>query len=156
VHYQLDASRVRPDTDELDRLLAHAAKIEAPAERQQALEDALALFYGEPLDGADYPWAEAHLRRLHACLAELLEAVARARLEAEDPRRALEAAERALTIDPLNEAFCRLAMQAESVLGLRDAIRQRYEHLRKLLDKRLGLEPEKETRALYRRLLSQE
>jgi hypothetical protein len=47
-------------------------------------------------------------------------------------------------------------MHAESVLGLRQAIVGRYEPLCQELDTRFGLEPEHETRVLYRRLLSQD
>jgi DNA-binding SARP family transcriptional activator len=55
----------------------------------------------------------------------------------------------------LNEGFWRLALEAESALGLREAVGRRYEQLRRLLDERLGLTPARETRALYRRLLGQ-
>jgi DNA-binding SARP family transcriptional activator len=47
-------------------------------------------------------------------------------------------------------------MRAESALGLRDAVVERYERLRAELEQRFGLEPEQETRVLYRRLLSQD
>ena len=47
-------------------------------------------------------------------------------------------------------------MQAESALGLRQAISARYQQLRERLDARFGLEPERETRLLHRRLLSQD
>jgi DNA-binding SARP family transcriptional activator len=46
-------------------------------------------------------------------------------------------------------------MHAESRLGLRDSITQRYQQLRDLLDEQLGLEPERATRALYHELLGQ-
>jgi DNA-binding SARP family transcriptional activator len=46
-------------------------------------------------------------------------------------------------------------MEAESALGIREAIAERYERLRALLDERLGLEPNQETRHLHRRLLAQ-
>jgi hypothetical protein len=47
-------------------------------------------------------------------------------------------------------------MQAEAALGLRQAITARYEQLHERLDARFGLEPERETRLLHRRLLSQD
>ena len=53
---------------------------------------------------------------------ELLEQVGRARLEAGDARGALEAAERGLAVDLLNEVLWRLALEAEGRLGLREAI----------------------------------
>ena len=55
----------------------------------------------------------------------------------------------------LNESLWRLAMKAENALGLREAVAERYERLRALLDERLGLEPAEETRLLHRRLLAQ-
>ena len=48
-----------------------------------------------------------------------------------------------------------IAMEAETALGLREAVAERYERLRTLLDDRLGLEPAQETRLLHRRLLAQ-
>jgi DNA-binding SARP family transcriptional activator len=38
---------------------------------------------------------------------------------------------------------------------MRDAVTTRYDTLKRLLDDRLGLRPEPETTALYRRLLAQ-
>ena len=46
-------------------------------------------------------------------------------------------------------------MQAESRLGLRDSINQRYQRLRRQLDDQLGIEPETPTRSLYHELLGQ-
>jgi hypothetical protein len=46
-------------------------------------------------------------------------------------------------------------MEAESALGLREAVDERYERLRALLGDRLGLEPDRETRDLHRELLRQ-
>jgi len=49
----------------------------------------------------------------------------------------------------------RLATQAESRLGLRESVGQRYEQLRRILDEQVGLQPESETRTLYCELLGQ-
>jgi two-component SAPR family response regulator len=119
------------------------------------LESALRLFREEPLAGADYAWSESEVRRLRATFVDLLEQAARHRLEAGEPRAALNAAERGLEVDTLNESLWQLAMEAERALGLREAVTERYERLRAVLDDRLGLEPAQETRQLYRRLLRQ-
>ncbi len=152
--YSLDRRQVTLDLDELEGLLAAART----AERERippVIERALALFTGEPLSGSDYAWAGGELRRLRAIHVDLLEQVGRGRLAAGEPRAALEAAERGLAIDVLNEGLWRLALEAESALGLREAVAERYEHLRVLVDERLGLEPARETRLLHRRLLAQ-
>jgi DNA-binding SARP family transcriptional activator len=152
--YWLDRTAIDVDLDELERLLA-AAKTSEPEQAQTLAESALRLFHGEPLAGADYAWAEKELPRLRATFVCLLEQAARHRLERGDPRAALDGAERGLELDTLNESLWRLAMEAEHALGLREAVADRYERLRTLLDERLGLEPAQETRYLHRRLLAQ-
>src|SRR5947207_212235 len=111
---------------------------------------------GEPLAGADYAWSEGEVRRLRATFVDLIEQVARHRLQAGEARTALDAAERGLEVDTLSESLWRLAMEAEGALGLREAVAERYERLRLVLDERLGLEPSHDTKLLYRRLLAQQ
>jgi DNA-binding SARP family transcriptional activator len=153
--YWLDRDAVDIDLDELERLLTQARVAKDAEIGQRLLEQALALFTDEPLTGSDYLWAEGEVRRLRATEIELLEQVGRNRLGRGEPRRALELAERALALDGLNEDLWRLALEAESALGLREAVDDRYERLRELLGERLGLEPDRETRSLYRSLLAQ-
>lgn len=154
-HYRLDREAVAVDLDQFEELLARA-RTGAGAERERLLEQALALVRGQPLAGTDYAWAASDVRRLHAKIVDLLRELGNLRLDSGDPTGALAAAEQAIALDPYNEAAHRVAMQAESILGLRQAIADRYERLCQELDTRFGLEPEHETRLLYRRLLSQE
>ena len=115
-----------------------------------------ALVRGQPLAGTDYAWAAGDMRRLHAAIVDLLSELGNLRLANGNPTGALAAAEQAIALDPYIEAAPPVAMHAESVLGLRQAIVGRYERLCQELDTRFGLEPEHETRVLYRRLLSQD
>ncbi|MHB8242225.1 MAG: AfsR/SARP family transcriptional regulator [Solirubrobacteraceae bacterium] len=150
--YKLDRSKVRVDLDELDRLLTVTGDDESdPA----TLETALALWRGEPLDGADYLWADGEIRNLRATLVDLLDRVGRLRLGRDDARGALQIAEQAITLDGLHEPSWRLALEAEHALGLRESITRRYADLSRSLDEQLGLEPTRETRVIYRRLLGQ-
>ena len=152
--YRLDRSRVLVDLDQFEALVAEAERTEAAA-RRPLLEQAFALVRGRALAGADYRWAEGENRHLQARLVQLAEQVGRARLQADDPAAGLAAAERGLALEPFDETLWRLAMEAEAQLGLRQALTRRYETLRGLLLERLGVEPERETRILYRRLLAQ-
>jgi DNA-binding SARP family transcriptional activator len=152
--YQLDRQTVAVDLDRFETLVTAADS--DTADRQALLEQALALVRGQPLAGSDYPWATGEVRRLRATIVDRLQELGYLRLDNSDSTGALAAAEQALTLDPLNEGAQRLAMQAEATLGLRQAITVRYEQLRELLDARFGLEPERETRLLQRRLLSQD
>lgn len=152
--YWLDRSRVRVDADELEEMLDEAARADTRF-RRGLLGTALQLFRDEPLAGCDFAWCEGDVRRLRGTYVALLEEVGRASLGAGEARAALHAAERGLGVDTLNESLWRLAMEAESALGLREAVAERYERLRALLDERLGLEPAHETRLLHRSLLAQ-
>ncbi len=150
--YRLDRTRIRIDLDELDRLLA----ITGDAERErQALETALSLWRGQPLAGCDYPWADGFIHQLHAALLDLLGRVGAARLETDDPRGALQAAERAIALDNLHEPSWRLALQADHALGLYSGVTKRYDALAHLLDEQLGLQPSHDTLMMYRELLGQ-
>ena len=153
--YSLDRSRVRVDVDELEELLKEARRADPSERTNKILEKALTLFRAEPLAGCDYLWVEGELRRLRVTYVELLKRVGRARLETGDAERSLEAAERGLAIDALDEDVWRLALEAEGALGLREAIEARYGRLRDLLQERLALEPARETREVYLRLLGQ-
>ena len=153
--YLLDRDAVAVDLDQFEDLLARA-RTGRGADRERLLEQALALVRGQPLAGTDYAWAASDVRRLHATIVDLLRQLGDVRLDGGDPTGSLAAAEQAIAVDPYNEAAHRVAMRAESVLGLRQAIADRYERLCQELDTRFGLEPEHETRLLHRRLLSQE
>lgn len=152
--YWLDRSQIRVDVDELDELLEQLDAGDSGG-RARRLESALALFRAEPLLGYDYAWSDGHVRSLRGTYVELSKRVGRGRLETGDARGALQIAERGLAVDSLDEEMWRLALEAEGALGLREAIEERYGRLRDLLRDRLALEPAKETRSLYLRLLGQ-
>jgi two-component SAPR family response regulator len=153
--YTLDRERLRIDLDELDRL-RRQADVMTGGEQRSVLERALALFRGDPLAGIDALWAASEQRRLTALWVHLLERAGRLRLEAGDSAGALEFAEEAAVLDASNEHTVQLAMEAEAALGRREAVAERYQRLRAELDERFGLEPGRDTKLLYRRLLSPE
>jgi two-component SAPR family response regulator len=153
--YVLDRNAVAVDLDEFESLLAQA-NARRDVGRERLLERALAHVRGQPLAGTDYVWAAGETRHLRAMVVELLHDLGNLRLERDNVAGALAAAEQALALDAYNESAHRLAMCAESALRLREAIVARYERLCQDLDAHFGLEPERETRLLYRRLLSQD
>ena len=152
--YALDRDQLRVDLDELNRLRSDA-EATTGHERLVLLEHALALFRGESLSGIDALWAETEQRRLSALRADLLGCAGRLRLEKGDAAGALDFAEAAAALDGSNERAVQLAMEADAALGRREAVVDRYERLRRDLDERFGLEPQRETRTLYRELLGQ-
>jgi DNA-binding SARP family transcriptional activator len=153
--YTLDRQQIWSDLDELDRLRAEAETV--TGDHQQTLfEAALTLFRGQPLTSIDALWAGNEARRLGAVQVELLERAGRLYLGAGEPAGALDRAERAHALDPSNERLVQMAIEAEAALGRREAVVERYERLCRELDQQFGLEPSRETKLLYRRLLSQD
>jgi len=153
--YAVDRERLRIDLDELDGI---RVQVEAATgdEQRALLEHAVALFRGDPLAGIDALWAAGEQRRLTALHTDLLERAGRLRLESGDASGALDFAEAAAALDASNERTVQLAMEAEFALGRREAVVELYERLRGDLDSRFGLEPGRETKQLYRRLLGQD
>ncbi len=153
--YNLDLERLRIDLDELDRLREQAHGTDEEHEAA-LLERALELFRGEPLTGIDALWVDSEQRRLTSLRLNLLERVGRLRLDSGDAASALEIADEAASLDGSNEHIVQLAIEAEAALGRREAVAERYERLLRELDERFGLEPSRETKSLYRKLLSQD
>jgi two-component SAPR family response regulator len=109
---------------------------------------------GPPLSDIDALWADSHKRRLTTAAIELLAHTGHAHLADGNPGRALDAAERALQLDHLNEMLWRIAMRAHANLGARTAVAGAYEQIVTILDRELGISPSRETHALYRHLLA--
>jgi DNA-binding SARP family transcriptional activator len=143
-----------PDTD-ID-VRTFEANLQHPASDPRLLTSTLHLYRGDFLTGfalsgsAEFDdWLtgqQEHYRRLairgYIALAGLHE-------QHENYPAALEALDRALTFDPLQEDVQRSALRVHYLAGDRTGAIRRYEALRKLLDEEMGVPPMAETRALY-------
>jgi predicted ATPase/DNA-binding SARP family transcriptional activator len=69
-----------------------------------------------------------------------------------DAESALQYARRLVTFDPLNESAHRLLMQVYGQVGQHNAALKQYQDFEQLLRKELGLDPQPETRALYKQI----
>ncbi|MFN8597461.1 MAG: AAA family ATPase [Anaerolineae bacterium] len=74
----------------------------------------------------------------------------------QDYAAALDAIDRALKFDPLQEDVQRNALRLHYLAGDRAGAIRRYETLRRLLDEEMGVPPMAETRALYDQIVSDE
>ncbi|HKZ68503.1 MAG TPA: BTAD domain-containing putative transcriptional regulator, partial [Anaerolineales bacterium] len=133
-----------------------ASSLNRPTSNLQSLISSLQLYRGDFLSGFTLPdipafddWAAVdreHYRRLAvrglAALGELHEADG-------NFAAALDALNRALAFDSLQEDLQRAAMRLHYLAGDRAAAIRRYDSLRKLLDEEMGVPPMAETRALY-------
>jgi pimeloyl-ACP methyl ester carboxylesterase/DNA-binding SARP family transcriptional activator len=154
--YRADLGRVQLDVDVFDRLLRDAAGA-PPAERRPPLEAALAIASAELLE--DEPYAEwaMDLRRMYA--ERRLQAtcdLAETCLALDDPRAAVELAERALVLDPLFERAHRVATVGLYALGEEGRALRAYERCRVTLLEELGTTPTPATAAAYTAILRRE
>jgi DNA-binding SARP family transcriptional activator len=120
------------------------------------LTASLDLYRGDFLEGFSQPdaaafedWAAVERERYRRLAVRGLAALA-ARREAEGAfSPALDALERALAFDPLQEDLQRAALRLHYLAGDRAAAIRRYDSLRRMLDEELGVLPMAETRRLY-------
>ncbi|MDP9262641.1 MAG: hypothetical protein M3O89_11810, partial [Actinomycetota bacterium] len=123
--------------------------------RESVLPDAYAvaldLYGGELLPEDRYEsWAE--VRR--AALADLHSALCLELAELQPTKDAVPTLQRALDADPLHEPAHRALMRAYKELGRRQDALAQFHRLRAALRQRLEADPDAETRALYRELLT--
>jgi DNA-binding SARP family transcriptional activator len=152
-----DLLALAPDSDvDTRRFAARLASPSAAGIAAADLADALALYRGDFLEDfslADAPafddWAAAERERYRRMAARGWAALAHQRELARDWGAALDALERAIAFDPLQEDMQRAAMRLHYLSGDRAGAIRRYEQLRHMLDDELGVPPLDETRALY-------
>jgi DNA-binding SARP family transcriptional activator len=127
-----------------------------------ALERAAILYQGDLLQGlpsqgphpsAFEEWLGAERERLRELALETLAKLVNVQRAAQSPERALSTALRLLALDPLQEVTHRTAMRLYVQLGRRTSALQQYQACVSALRRELDVEPEEETRQLYRDIL---
>jgi len=147
----LQARTVNVDVAELEVALGDGAVT--------ALERAAALYKGDFLDGFSVDeapfeeWRVVQRERLHELALEGLVRLLREHMRAEQTELATRTALKILALDPLQESVHRTVMRLLSRQGRRAAALQQYQVCVGWLERELGVEPEEETRTLYRELL---
>ena len=121
----------------------------------EALEQAIALYRGELLDGihirnaAFEDWLLIERQRLRGLAVEAATRLMTQSVEAGRPHSAANAARRLLSLEPLHEAACRLLMQVHVDRGERAQALKLFESLRDGLRLELGVAPEPDTVQRY-------
>jgi predicted ATPase/DNA-binding SARP family transcriptional activator len=147
------------DTRRFQALLV-AARQAPSADGQAPLRDALALYGGDFLSGfsiADAPvfeeWALLERERLRQLAMDGLYNLAARAANEGAYQDGIAAAARLLAMDPTREEAHRQLMLLLTLSGQRGAALAQYETCRRVLNDELGLDPDTETEALYRRIL---
>ena len=127
-----------------------------------SLERAVSLYRGELLQGlaaqgphpsAFEEWLSGERERVRELALEALAKLVNVQRVAGSPERALDSALRILALDPIQEAAHRTVMRLQVQLGRRTAALRQYQACVNSLRRELNVEPEEETRELYRDIL---
>lgn len=150
---------VHVDAEEFEEALRRGMEEDAP----HLLTQAVRLYHGDFLSGCPVragseleDWITEQRERLREGAIQALRTLIDHHRERGEHRLALQLAQRLLALDPLAEGAHRQLMGLYALSGRRGRALSQYEHLRNLLERELGVEPEEETRSLYRSILQEE
>jgi DNA-binding SARP family transcriptional activator len=118
------------------------------------LEEALALYRGDYLEGIYTDWPVLERGRLRDRYLASLEALARLYVNQGNLRRAMEVYQRLLTHEPYSEVAHRELMRCYHQRGDRAAAIRQYHACVKILREDLGLSPDAATEAVYLQIIS--
>jgi len=147
-----NGSSFEVDAVEFDAKIAQATS--NPAEAQKYLEDAIAFYKGDLLQGCYKDWAfelQEYYRTqfLHA-INQLVQVYA----QNQQLSKAIDVAKRSLNIDALQEKIHRNLMQLYLTNGNRTAALKQYQECESILSSELEMEPLPETQQLYQDIVN--
>jgi DNA-binding SARP family transcriptional activator len=123
-----------------------------PAAKTTALQQALAAYHGDLLDGTDYDWALTDREDLRRQAINAARQLADLHEQADDHDQALDVLDRAVRFDPYNEELYQRIMRVQARLGRAEEIRRTYRRLElRMAD--LDDDPSETTRQLRDQLL---
>ena len=147
------------DVAQFRSLLDQASQQTEPALRTPLLEPAAKLYRGDFMsgfslkDGADFnEWVLAQSENLRRDFASALTMLVDDYRALDQPQSAIPHAQRLIALDPIHEAARRQLMQLYVLTDQHTAAIQQYQALEKLLRKELNVDPQPETRDLYKKI----
>ncbi|MGD8466064.1 MAG: BTAD domain-containing putative transcriptional regulator, partial [Anaerolineae bacterium] len=145
-------SDYRYDVEAFERLLDEAGL--GSREEPKLIEEAIALYEGDYLEGVYGAWCELERERLRGRYMAAQQALARLYTDRRNLTRAVEMYQQILAQDPYREAAHRGLMQCYYRQGDRAAAIRQYQVCAEVLREELGLSPSAETEALYVEIIS--
>ena len=150
---------LRLDVAQFRSLCAEASQESEPALRIPLLVAATRLYRGDFLAGFGLKnaasfneWAFLKSEQLRGEMTAALDRLVEDYCATAQAESAIPYAQRLISMDPLNEAAHRQLMQVYALTDQAAAAVQQYQALEKLLRKELNLDPQPETRELYRKI----
>ncbi len=153
----LDKNLVWVDVRRFLALVVQADRLAAQGKTAEALEEytqAVTLYQGEFLpEDRSADWASQTRDRLRMRYHGALENMAMAAEVTGDRDRSLAAYDQLFLADPCSEKACRWLMLRHQSDGRRDKAIRAYERCERALSRELDLEPEEETKKIYRSII---
>ncbi|HUA27392.1 MAG TPA: AAA family ATPase [Streptosporangiaceae bacterium] len=118
-----------------------------------AAADALRAYRGEFMPALYDDWAAAERDRLHRRCITVLDELIRLECEAGSYAPAIELARRRIDLEPLEEVGYRSLLRLQGLAGDRAAAVQTYHRCASVLERELGVGPDRATTAEYQRLV---
>ena len=147
------------DVARFQGLLAQSRAGQTPAQRISLLAEATQLYRNHFLTGFSLKdahgfneWAYAKAEELRHGLAGALERLSEDYCAGGEAVKAIPYARRLVALDPINEASHRRLMEIYVQAGQHNAAIKQYQTCEQILRKELGLDPQPETRALYKQI----
>ena len=147
------------DVAQFRSLLQQAASQQNPAQRIPMLMDAINLYRDDFMSGFILKggsnfneWSFARAETLRQDFADALQMLVDGYIASEQPDSAIPYAQRMTTLDPMNEAANRRLMELYARTDQTPAAIKQYQALEKLLRRELNVDPQPETREVYKRI----
>ncbi|MCA1614107.1 MAG: hypothetical protein LC800_08135, partial [Acidobacteria bacterium] len=144
------------DIEEFDRLVAEGEAARRAGDQEKfvgSYERALSLYRGDFMQGCYDDWVEEQRSYYKEQYLRMLETLAVVAQKRGDWPRSLQLAGRILADDQFREDVHCMIMRAHAALGNRAAVKDGFDHLRRVLRKELGVEPAAETQRVYKELM---
>jgi len=141
------------DVADFDGALIRAEQARDPGTTHEALEEAAALYRGDLLPSCYDDWIVPERERLRQAFAEALARLIGLLEDQRDYRAAISYVRRLLRHDPLRETTYRRLMQLHALINERAEALRAYHRCATVLQRELGVEPSRDTREIYERLL---
>lgn len=138
---QLNSKMVTTDAARFESLVSAARAAAEPARRRDILLEAVDLYRGELLPGFYQDNFVAERDRFARAFRDALLALALAFADSGEVMDGIEAAARAVEIDPLHEESHRVLMRLFGRAGMNAAAIRQYQELERILDRELGSRP---------------
>jgi two-component SAPR family response regulator len=142
------------DVEAFDNAMDRVGQSADRGKKIASLEEALALYQGDYLEGIYADWCTLERERLREQYLAALSTLAGLCADQGDLARAIELYQRLLAHDPYQEGVHRAVMHCYYRLGDRPAAIRQYQVCVRILQTELGLNPAPETEQLYRQITS--